>query len=280
MTGSHAATPGSPIVPTGEYRMTTSDVAGLVVHQHGDDADLVPVVFVHPVNTSAEVWFRLAELLAPRRCVALDMRGHGASKEVPGPFRLDDYADDIMRMVDDLGLERMHVVGGSLGGPIAVALAAAHPERVCSVTSLGGSLTLNPGQEVLDELAAALAAAGTTQFWQDYAPDILGSGYPPRVFDDFVRIAASRPVETIVAIIQGAFTTDITERAELVRCPTLVINGAHDPTCTPEMGREMALRTGGSFVELSHLGHLPMMEAPGMIADRLVRHFALAEEAT
>lgn len=263
--------------PAAGSTILVDPAAGLHAYSWGDDRDLTPVLFVHPVNTSARVWARVASQLAPRICVAVDLRGHGLSSGAPGPYRIDDYAGDAIRAADAAGLSEMHVVGGSLGGPISVVLAGTHPERVRSITSLGGSLVLSPDPDALAALVDELAAKGPERFWTDYAPGILGSGHPPSVAEELVSIASERPIETIAAIIEGAFTTDIRDRAGLVQCPALVVNGGHDPTCTPEMGRAMAASVNGRYVELAHLGHLPMLEAPGMVTSLLLRQFALAE---
>jgi pimeloyl-ACP methyl ester carboxylesterase len=101
-----------------------------------------PVVLIHGWLSSAGVNWALpgttARLAKDFQVVALDLRGHGQSdkpteEEAYGP----ELAEDVLRLLDHLKIEKAHLVGYSMGGIIAANLAARHPERVLSVT-LGG----------------------------------------------------------------------------------------------------------------------------------------------
>ena len=77
---------------------------------------------------------------ADHRCVAFDLRGHGASDVPVDAYATTDFTDDIGRMIDDLRLDRPVLVGHSFGGSVALAFAAAHPEQVRALVMLDSGL--------------------------------------------------------------------------------------------------------------------------------------------
>jgi pimeloyl-ACP methyl ester carboxylesterase len=96
------------------------------------------LLFLHGWLDHARGFDWLIEALGPGlRTVALDFRGQGQSSHVPGGlYHVTDYVADVELTLDACGLERVHLVGHSLGGTIAFLYAAARPERVASVTSI------------------------------------------------------------------------------------------------------------------------------------------------
>ena len=114
---------------------------GLKVHyqQVGDGPD---VVMVHGITGNLAVWhLQLVPALADRyRLLTYDLRGHGLSDTPPSGYSLDDMADDLVRLLDALEIERPVVVGHSYGADIALYLAAAHPRRVAEVIAIEAAL--------------------------------------------------------------------------------------------------------------------------------------------
>jgi pimeloyl-ACP methyl ester carboxylesterase len=114
---------------------------GLKVHyqQVGNGPD---VVMVHGITGNLAVWhLHLVPALAGRyRLLTYDLRGHGLSDTPPSGYTLDDMADDLLRLLDALDIERPVVVGHSYGADIALYLAAAHPRRVAEVIAIEAAL--------------------------------------------------------------------------------------------------------------------------------------------
>lgn len=159
-----------------EPRTRTAPVDGgdLAVTEWGDPDGPV-VLAVHGITSSSRSWLALAHLLPQVRLVAPDLRARGRSNALPGPYGLRQHVEDLRRVLDDLGTERVVVAGHSMGAFVAVLLAAAEPERVASVVLVDGGLPLAvpPGVELGELLAAGPAA-------------LLGPGYErlTRVFAD------------------------------------------------------------------------------------------------
>ncbi|MTH68745.1 alpha/beta fold hydrolase [Agromyces bracchium] len=159
------------------------------------DAAGTPILAVHGITASHRAWHHVADALPGRRIVAPDLRGRGRSADLPGPWSLRDHADDQVRLLDALGIERAFVVGHSMGAFVTVRLAAAHPDRVAGVVLVDGGLPI-PHPEGLppEEVAAAVLGpaiarlemrfadgAAYDEFWK--AHPAIGPAWDERVAD-------------------------------------------------------------------------------------------------
>lgn len=133
-----------------------------------------PVVAIHGITANHRSFTPLAQRLdAP--LLAVDLRGRGGSRALPGPFGLVQHAEDVAAAIRFAGLERVRVVGHSMGGFVAVRLAQAHPELIASLLLVDGGLPLPP------------APAGAAQSPED----LLGPAIE-RLTMDFASNAAYR----------------------------------------------------------------------------------------
>jgi 3-oxoadipate enol-lactonase len=241
----------------------------------GQRNERTPVLFLHPVNSAGRIWQGVAGGLDPDRfCLLPDLRGHGASVR-RGPFTVEGYMDDVVAVLDATGVDRAHLVGGSLGGAVAVALAAKAPERVASLAAFGSLLSLKVTGEELETIAQTVRNLGTQGFFEDIAPGTMAPGADPGLVEQVVNLATSggRAPEMVTAVLLNALQSDVSHLAAEVRCPCLVATGEHDAWCTPEVGRAMAEALSTPHRLLAGLGHLPMLEAPDVVASMLNEHF-------
>lgn len=99
-----------------------------------------PLLLLHGLGVSGAIWQALARRLAPPWApIAVDLRGHGGSEHAaggPNAYRPADYATDLAAVMDALEIARAPVIGHSLGGLVALALAVAHPGRVAALVLL------------------------------------------------------------------------------------------------------------------------------------------------
>ena len=108
-----------------------------------DDADAV-VLAVHGITSSHMAFRPIARKLGvvPGRCVlAPDLRGRGRSR-LPGPYGFGQHVSDLLRVIDDAGVDRVVVAGHSMGAYVAVRLAAEHPDRIAALVLLDGGLPM------------------------------------------------------------------------------------------------------------------------------------------
>jgi pimeloyl-ACP methyl ester carboxylesterase len=228
------------------------------------------------VNTGAAVWHEVAHAVAADRPTLVpDLRGHGLSTK-SGPFGVADYAADVLAVLDHTGFKRAHLVGGSIGGPVGVFLAATAPSRVLSIASFGGALDLRITDDMLSQIRTTLERGVAALLYQ-LIPGALASQHrTERLIEAAVNIACNtdRSAEVVYNIICQAFHTDVSEYAARCRVPSLIVNGSEDRTCTVADGKRMADALGTAAVVLDGVGHLPMLEDPGAVTSLIKAHLA------
>jgi 3-oxoadipate enol-lactonase len=233
----------------------------------------VPVLFLHPLNTEGRAWLPVATRLEGRPAVLPDLRGHGAASPA-GPFSISHWVDDAVAVLDHLGLDEVHVAGGSLGGAIAVELAARAPERVRSIASFGGSLHVH---EDSAQFRAMLDLHGVEGTWRLLIPEVsVAPGSPDAIVEAAIALANRNEAVVVAGILDAALSTDVRDHAALVRCPALVVCGEHDGTSPPEHSHAMAARLGVEAVVMPGIGHLTMLEDPSGTARLLAAHIERA----
>lgn len=237
-------------------------------------SDSTPVVFVHPINTQGACWTEVARRLE-RNSVMPDLRGHGGSSS-SGPFSLQEWSADCLSVMDYFEIERAHFVGGSLGGPIAIHLATNHPERVSSIASFGGALSIE-GDEP-EEVLSVLRDLGVKGMFRSVIPEIsVGPETDPITLEWILALTNPNDLETVYQIWSATLEADVTEYADHIQCPVLIANGSDDRTCTPEQGKQMATAFGTTLRVLPRIGHLPMCESPDLVAFLVQEHIEQAE---
>ena len=147
--------PSRPVTPSAPQieRLEVAVQGGtLAVFRFATAPDRAPVVLaVHGITSSSYTWLALARALAGRATiVAPDLRGRGASSELPGPYGIESHVADLLACLDELGIEQPVVVlGHSLGAYITASLAVDHPQRLRHAVLADGGLGV-PGSEGVD----------------------------------------------------------------------------------------------------------------------------------
>ncbi|GAY12936.1 alpha/beta fold hydrolase [Pseudonocardia sp. N23] len=265
-------------------RHTTRGSAGELSYlEWQGPAEAPPILYLHPVNTAAAVWTAVAERLdGIRPAFAVDYRAHGGS-EAAGPYLPADYAADALAVLDARGVDKAHVVCGSIGGAVATELAAASPDRVASIVAFGATLRVGWDEPALDATEHDLRALGVREWFVRHGAGILGPAGRPEAARELVELASGgrdgdRDVDTVVEVLRTTFgLADSRPAGEAVarrvaRPPARVFVGTHDPTCPVEMAAELAGILGGDLHTMTDIGHLPMLEDPVATA-AAVAHF-------
>ncbi len=232
-----------------------------------------PVVFVHGLGLTADMWRYQIEAIAPSyRIIALDTRGHGRSDKPPGPYTMAMYVQDMLGLLDHLGLKAPVVIGLSMGGGIAQSIALAAPERARALGLISTGSDLQPEiRERLHRNAGLVERDGMGAL--DEVPDAYWapSSFVERA-DDVERvrqtIMANDPVAYAAAARANA-ARDWTARLPEIRCPVIYIGGDGDRS-TPRRAR--VFREGLPDVEvhiLPGVSHLLPLEAPEVVNDLL-----------
>jgi pimeloyl-ACP methyl ester carboxylesterase len=105
------------------------------------------ILCVHGLTANCRCWDGIASALSPRHRVwAMDLRGRGFSDKPSSGYSIDHHCRDIRALLSDLGIERVALLGHSLGAYISLAYAAGHPEQVDRLVLIDGGAKLSPGQ--------------------------------------------------------------------------------------------------------------------------------------
>ena len=115
--------------------------AGDVRLRYRDVGEGVPIVLIHGYSRSLEDWLAFADSFPTNRVIAYDARGFGKSTKLSDVRRYGDaMVEDVIALLDQLRIDRAHLVGHSMGALIAANVAVAHPHRVASATLIAGPM--------------------------------------------------------------------------------------------------------------------------------------------
>lgn len=236
-----------------------------------------PVLLVSGLNGLAAPWEAVAARLASGyRVISHDHRGLGASGAWDGGCSVDQIAGDVIGLMDALGIGRAHVVGHSLGGAVAQALAVDHPDRVGRLAIYASWAGYDPYfDRVMSARRTVLTTLGVTEFLRTGPIGI----YPPRwIRDHHAELEAGLPAliagfvgtRTMLARIDACLAHD--RRASLpgIGAPTLVLGMADDGSTPPHCSEDLMAHIPGSVLRmLPYGGHNAHLVVPGEVAECL-----------
>jgi len=195
-----------------------------------------PIVFVAGLGERSTYWTaQVAAFSSAFQVVTFDHRGVGASEGQP-PYKVEQWAADTLRLIDHLGLDRVHLVGHSTGGTIAQVLAADHSDRVAS-------LVLGATWARLDARLRELFIFRKRALYEQV-------GFDGR------NASRNTPQEIAAARIDALLTYDAGERLRSIQNPTLLIAAVDDLLVPWQLSEPIAEEIAHArLVKLDHGGH-------------------------
>ena len=236
-----------------------------------------PVLLIHGVGGDAGNWDAIAARLRERfDVIAMDLRGHGESELIGGPLDVHELARDAVQVLDECRVATCAVVGMSLGGAVAQALALDHPERVSRLAVIATVCGRTP--EERDR------ARERIEFLKRHGTAGIAEANRERWFTDAFRRRhpeiVERRVEQVKACDAASYlhaftvfcTTDLVDRLGEIHVPALIVAGEHDVAATPRMARLMAERIAEAEAHvLPRLRHSLLIEAGEEVTELLER---------
>lgn len=257
---------------------------GTISYRVDGSPDATPVMLLNSLGTDLSMWDDQALRLSDRyRLVRFDARGHGGSSATPAPYTMELLGGDALAVLDDLGLERSHVVGISLGGMAAIWIAGRHHERVQRLV-----------------LANTASRIGTPETWQARADAVRSGGtvaVAAAVMERFFSRTFRRAHPSVVARYEASLLrvssesyvraclalrdTDLASEVRAIVSPTLVVAGSED-VATPVADLERLHREipGSRLLVLAGAGHLSNVEQPEMFSSAVERFLEGEEVGT
>lgn len=237
------------------------------------------VVLSHALGCDLTMWDGVAQILARRYTVLrYDHRGHGKSRDVPGPYTIDAFADDAAGLIERETDGLVTFVGLVMGGMVGQQLAVRYPHLVSSIVMANSALYFD--EQIRTRLLARVKAA-TESGMEAVADEAMQRWFTPAFRADpqgAERVAALRrslvstPVDVYVASTQALLNVDFGSSNPLIACPTLVIAGTHDDSISVDTVDTLCRSISGAQMQTLDTGRMSAVERPAEFA-AMVRAF-------
>lgn len=246
-----------------------------------DEGQGSPIVLLHGFGGSMWQWeYQQADLAARYRVITLDLLGSGLSDKPDINYRPDRLVESVRGFLDELGIDRVSLVGNSMGAGLAIAFALTYPDRVDRLVLISGF-----PPEVESKLVSPLmkGAVGTRiPAWvAEFGNWLVGSDATEKVLKEIVfdhtlltpavmeRSKRNRRQPGIIRPLLSLrdhlpqWESDFASRLGGISRPTLILWGDHDRLFPPRVGQEMQALIPHSILHvIRNAGHIPQWEQP------------------
>jgi 3-oxoadipate enol-lactonase len=250
-------------------------VAGLTVHYQLENTHLpgIPVVFVNSLGSDFRIWDGVVARLE-RPVLRYDKRGHGLSDAPSGAYAISDFANDLLGLLDQLKLERVVLVGISVGGQIALEFASRFPSRLAGVVFCDTGMKIGTS-ELWNARIAAVQDGGlesiSTAVMQRWFDSRFHAGQAARVrgFQNMLERTSARGYVATCAALRDS---DLHGAAKIVResrVKTLVVCGQDDQSTPVALSQALAQTLETRLELIEDAGHLPCIQQPEPMANAI-----------
>lgn len=237
-----------------------------------------PLILICGISADLSVWKFLAAELSPHfRVVMLDNRGVGRTETPDAPFTIVDMAEDVLGLMDHLGIDSAHVLGWSMGGIIAQTLALNYPERVQKLVlvgsfaeadgllreAIGTWVNLHQSNMPYEQIARHVA-------WLNYSPALANKP----VYEKFIQSIIDNPYRQSVSgfVRQAEALVSFRASPDLagLSVPTTVLVGRDDKLAPPYLSEHLAQTIPGAILQVLPGAHAGFIEYPKLYAQALL----------
>jgi 3-oxoadipate enol-lactonase len=247
-------------------------INGVLLHYRLAGPVGAPVLaLANSLGTDARIWDGVIARLSSRyRILSYDKRGHGLSDAPPGDYALDDHVDDLVGLLDHLGIERLALAGVSIGGLIGQQFALRLPQRLAALVLCDTAPKMGDAAGWQARIAA-VRDGGLAAIADMVMERWFSSGFQRERPDElagwrtlFLRSDAAGYIATCASLRDA----DLGARIGAIVTPTLVIAGDADRSTPVELVRATANAIAGARLEiLEGVGHIPSIEQPDRLAE-------------
>ena len=245
--------------------------------EHSGLEDGPVIMMAHSLGCNLHMWDPQMPVLEPEYSVyRLDMRGHGKSDVPPGPYTLDELADDVIAIMDDQSIQQAHWVGLSVGGMIGQSLLLRYPERfisaaLCDTASAQPAAAVPVWQARIEAVEAnglGSIVDETMQRWFTKAG--LNAGNP--AVDAVKAQLVATSDQGYVACCHAIRQLNYIDRLASIQAPVALIVGAED-VATPVSGSEamLAKLPNASLTVIDNASHISNVEQSDAFNAALLR---------
>jgi 3-oxoadipate enol-lactonase len=239
------------------------------------------IVLLHELGMSLESWGDIvSELATSYRVLRYDLRGFGLSEKLRGVVTIDDHVDDLRALLDSLGItEPVTLVGGALGGAIALRVAAAQPQRVTAVMALSPAgdvaAAARPGYLARAARLERLGMRADVDATQDDTyPPMLRTGHEDR-FARFLALQYANDPVSMAATLRMIAITEWAATWPKIQCSAWFVAVAGYKARPIESVRSMASSVARGHFEVLNTGPFVPVQAPELLLPLLRKFLAL-----
>lgn len=233
------------------------------------------IVLGNSLGTDLTLWDDFTAAMAGRyRILRHDYRGHGKSAVRPPPYNMPQLVADCLKIMDNIGIERAHYVGISMGAAVGWGLALDHPRRLFSMTVCDGALAAAPGRdwedrlEIVRQKGLQALVEPTLRRWFT-AQSMLENTKAVR---HARAMLASTSDLGFIGAVNALQTFDYSKGIESIELPFLLVAGEHDGTRPTAMAADAQRVRHARFETVRNAGHLSNIDNPGEF-NRIVGDF-------
>jgi 3-oxoadipate enol-lactonase len=234
------------------------------------------VVLIHSLAMDASFWDRVTPLLQDHADVLVyDCRGHGQSDKPDGPYTVERFADDLAYLLDHVGWRAATVCGASMGGTVAIAFAAAYPDRVQGLGLFDTTCWYGPeapaqwaerGQKAVDEGMKSLVGFQKTRWFSDGFRE-----KHPDIVDRAIEVFLANDVRCYAETCRMLGAADKRDALKNFRMPCAILVGSEDYATPVAMARVLEAGIAGSRLEvIENARHLTPLEVPERVARQII----------
>lgn len=237
------------------------------------------IAFINSLGTDRRIWNQVVEALSSEyTLLTFDKRGHGLSDLANPPYRIEDFADDLIGLIEHYDLTDVTLCGLSVGGLIALSTYQKRPDLI------RGILFADTAQKIgTPEFWAARIDAVETNGIGSILEPIMSRWFtaPYRQNDNadyrgYCNMLLRQPVEGYAGTCAAIRDADFTETAKQLGVPALCVVGAADGSTPPDLVRSLSeLVPGCGFEIITGAAHIPCVETPEIFIG-ILRRFLLA----
>lgn len=240
-----------------------------------------PVLFLHGWMGSWRYWFPTMERVAEQyRTYSFDFWGFGESRRKNTPESIQNYSAQVIRFLNELGIDRVMLVGHSMGGMVALKTAIDHPNRIVRVAAVGAPIvgdSLSWLLKLTNQQIIANTFARTSWLRRFMFRHFLGETNDPAVseiLDDSLKSSST----TLQRSVSSMWRTDLRPELTRLNVPALIVHGGRDEVVNPNQADLFRNIPSAKVVVMPHSRHFPFLEEPERFNETLL-HFLANEQA-